>query len=178
VNSDAELVAHVLDGRDDAFAELVARHYDACWRFARRMLRDGDDAEDAVQESFVRAYRALAAYRERHQFRAWLFSILVNRCRSMLARDRRRAEHVVRDDAAVARAVAPDRRPRTELRDALQVALDTLEPLLREAVLLKHGEGLDYAEMASITGASVPALKMRVSRGCEAMRSVLGEFAT
>ena len=62
-----------------------------------------------------------------------------------------------------------------EIRDAFLVALDSLEPKLREAFLLKHGAGLDYAEISVITGAGVSALKMRVERACEALRPKLEE---
>jgi RNA polymerase sigma-70 factor (ECF subfamily) len=177
VNSDAELVARTLDGSGEAFAELVARHYDASWRFARRMLRDNDEAEDAVQETFLRAYRALARYRERDTFRAWLYRILVNRCRTMLARRRTRDDRVITDERAVASATEGHGEARADLRGALNLALERLDPALREAVLLKHGEGMEYSEMAAITGASVSALKMRVKRGCELLRVQLGEFA-
>jgi RNA polymerase sigma-70 factor (ECF subfamily) len=81
VNSDAELVARTLEGSGEAFTELVGRHYDASWRFARQMLRDNDEAEDGVQETFLRAYRALARYREARHVSRVALSHLVNRCR-------------------------------------------------------------------------------------------------
>lgn len=77
--SDAELVRRSRGGDPAAFEALVDRHYPACLRYAFRMLGDRMDAEEAVQDAFVRAHRALWRYRERDQFRAWLLRILANR---------------------------------------------------------------------------------------------------
>lgn len=167
---DAALVARVLEGDVAAFTEIVHRHHSDCSRFAVRMLGDRDDAEDAVQETFLSAYSALGRYREQQTFRAWLFRILINRCRSV-ARQRRRRRHRFVDGDGIPEPAAADV-PRADpgLHDALQRALDTLEPLLREAFLLKYAEGLEYQEMSALTGAGISALKMRVKRACEAMR--------
>lgn len=165
--TEAELVSEVLAGRSEAFAELVERHHEACLRFARHLLGDRNDAEDAVQETFVRAYRGLTGYRERETFRAWLFQILINRCRTMGASRSRRHERFVRDETAMERAVANGETNRWELGSRLEAAMDGLDALHREAFLLKVGEELDYAEMARLTGASIPALKMRVKRARE-----------
>jgi RNA polymerase sigma-70 factor (ECF subfamily) len=171
--TDATLIARVLGGDLDAFRGVVDRYWGDCARFAYRMLGHRQDAEDALQETFLRAYRGLGRYREREQFRSWLYRILVNRCRT-LARQRGRRDHrLVLDEAALQRAAAEGHEPDAELRDALQVALARLDDKQREAFLLKHGEGLEYVEMAMVTGASVPALKMRVKRACEAMRPEL-----
>jgi RNA polymerase sigma-70 factor (ECF subfamily) len=167
---DAALVARVLEGDVAAFTELVNRYYGDCSRFAHRMLGHRHDAEDALQETFLSAYGALGRYREQHTFRAWLYRILINRCRSVARQRRRRQDRFVEDSSApeVAAADTPD--GDAELRDALQSALDALEPRLREAFLLKYGEGLEYREMSAMTGVGISALKMRVKRACEALR--------
>jgi RNA polymerase sigma-70 factor, ECF subfamily len=171
---DAELVVRVLEGEVEAFTILVDRYYDGCGRFALRMLGNRQDAEDALQETFLSAYRGLGRYRERQAFRGWLYRILVNRCRSAARQRRRRDRRFVEETLAVETAMArQDGDP--ELRDALQLGLEALDPLLREAFLLKHGEGLDYHEMSALTGAGVSALKMRVKRACDALRPRLEE---
>jgi RNA polymerase sigma-70 factor (ECF subfamily) len=168
--ADAALVARVLEGRSGAFRALVDRHHAACARFAWRMLGDRHDAEDAVQETFVRVHQALGVYDERQQFRSWLFRILVNQCRS-LARGRvRRDRRFVQDPEAGARHGVGSGEHDADIRDALQVALGRVEPLLREAFLLRYGEELGYEEIAEVTGASVSALKMRVKRARDTMR--------
>jgi RNA polymerase sigma-70 factor (ECF subfamily) len=167
---DASLVARVLEGDVAAFTEIVHRHFRDCTRFAVRMLGDRHDAEDAIQETFLSAYTALGRYREQQTFRAWLFRILINRCRSVARQRRRRWMRFVTngDVPEVPGALTPE--PDPGLRDALQSALDTLDPKLREAFLLKYGEGMEYQEISVLTGVGISALKMRVQRACQAMR--------
>ena len=168
--SDADDVRRVLAGDVDAFAALVDRYYDRCARFAVRMLGNRDDAEDALQATFLRAYRALGRYQERDKFSAWLYRILVNQCRGLAARRSHRERVFVREEAAMANA--PDELPdwSGEGEEWVQRVLSELDPLLREAFLLKYVEELSYEEMAGLTGASVSALKMRVKRACDRLR--------
>jgi len=174
--TDAELVAMVLEGRAQAFATLVGRYHEGCARLAYRLLGNRQDAEDALQEALLRAYRSLARYQDREMFRAWLYRILVNQCRTLGGRRSRWVRRFVHDPSATERPSGDSEETRAEIRDAFQTALDTLDPLLKEAFLLKHGEGLEYAEIATITGAGVSALKMRVKRACDALRPRLEEI--
>ena len=171
---DGALVRRVLDGDLEAFAGLVARHRDRGLRFAASMLGDAAEAEEALQDAFVRAYRSLRSCREPDRFGAWLLQILVNRCRTRAGRFQRRNRLFVRDDAALERAAAPAGGSR-EWREEIERALARLDPLQREAFVLKHVEGLEYEEMTRLTGARVPALKMRVKRACDRLRVLLGE---
>jgi RNA polymerase sigma-70 factor, ECF subfamily len=173
---DAALVARVLDGDVGAFRHLVDRYHAACARYACRMLGQREDAEDALQETFVRVHRALGRYDERQTFRAWLYRILINECRSLARRRGRRERWLSRDGHPSELRSAHSGERDADIRDALQLALDGLEPLLREAFLLKHAEELEYPEMAAITGASIPALKMRVKRARDAVRPQLEEL--
>jgi RNA polymerase sigma-70 factor (ECF subfamily) len=173
--TDAALIVRVLAGDVDAYTPLVDRHYEPCARYARRMLGNGHDAEDVLQETFLRAYLALGRYRERNQFRAWLFRILVNQCRSHVRWRRRQAQHLA--DGASAEAIAGTAPVASgALRGVLQAALDTLDSSSREALLLKYGEQWDYEAMSRMTGDSVSALKMRVKRAREAVRPLLEEW--
>ncbi|MGH7655438.1 MAG: RNA polymerase sigma factor [Gemmatimonadaceae bacterium] len=172
--SDASIVRRVRAGDVDAFGGLVVRYHGQCLRFAERSLGERADAEDAVQMTFVRAYSALSRYEEQSRFGAWLFSILTNECRAIASRERRHAKHVVVDEEALSRAVAPEPRD-GEAPERLTWALGTLEPLIREAFLLRHVEGQSYGEMMTITGAGESALKMRVKRACDALRILLEE---
>ena len=175
--TDAMLVRRVLDGDTAAFTTLVDRHAAACTRFATRMLGNREDAEDATQESFLRAYRSLARYEERQAFRTWLFQILVNRCRTAAVRRQRRQRMFLVDDSAVAAASVRPAADTDDLRAELQRAIDSLDPDQREAFLLKHVEQLSYDEMAAATGVGVSALKMRVKRACDRMQWMLREVS-
>lgn len=171
---DALLVRRTLAGDPRAFAALVDRHSGVCLRYAARMLGTREDAEDAAQEAWLRAYRALHTYEPSRPFRTWLLTILVNRCRTAKLLQRRREARVVVDDELLTlAAVAPD--ASIEEDDEIARALAQLDPLQREAFLLKHVEQLSYDEMAAVTGAGVSALKMRVSRACEHLRRALAD---
>jgi len=173
--TDAMLVRRVLDGDTAAFTTLVDRHAAACTRFATRMLGNREDAEDATQETFLRAYRSLARYEERQAFRTWLFQILINRCRTAAVRRQRRHRMFLVDDSAIAAASVRPAVDAGDLRAELKRAIDALDPDQREAFLLKHVEQLSYHEMAAATGIGVSALKMRVKRACDRMQWVLRE---
>jgi RNA polymerase sigma-70 factor (ECF subfamily) len=140
-----------------------------------RVLHNQEDAEDAVQESFLRAYRYLGGYREREKFAAWLYRILVNQCRNIMARRQRRELPMAEwewDTTAAAEAGCAEQ---GALRDELARALDSLSEDQREAVVLRYADDLTYDEMSAITGAGVSALKMRVQRACARLRELLLE---
>lgn len=175
VIDDADAVSRALAGDPDAFAILVDRHAAVCLRYATRMLGSRDDAEDVIQESLMRAFRALAAYDRSREFRTWLLSIVANRCRTALATRRRRERFLVADAGErSAIAIASDDADSDEI-SAVEWALAQLDAAHREAFLLKHVEGLSYEEMSELTGAGVSALKMRVKRACDRLRGLLQE---
>jgi RNA polymerase sigma-70 factor (ECF subfamily) len=173
--SDSAVVARVLDGETDAFGILVERHHERCTRLATHILGSREDAEDAVQETFLRAYRSLGAYQERDRFGAWVVRILVNQCRTALAKRRRVAPVGDWDWVPAPDGVEEHPADRAALREELDRALAALEPEQREAVVLKFAEELTYDEIAAATGVSVSALKMRVQRACRRLRALLQE---
>ncbi|MEP7001977.1 MAG: RNA polymerase sigma factor [bacterium] len=168
------LVHEARSGDVRAFAALVDAYYARCLRFALHMLANRGDAEEAVQDTFVRVYKALPKYEEREAFEPWLFRILANRCRSAGARERRHAEFVEYGDV-------PER-PATNShddviawREEIGLALAALSDEQREAFLMRHVEDLSYEDMSIATGAGVSALKMRVKRACDVLRARLIE---
>jgi RNA polymerase sigma-70 factor (ECF subfamily) len=157
-----------------AFATLVDTYYARCLRFALHMLASRDDAEEAVQDTFVRVYRALPKYEDREAFEPWLFRILANRCRTAGGRARRHADVVEYGDVPE-RPTAHAEDEAFAWREAIQGALAALPREQREAFLMRHVEDLSYEDMSTVTGARVSALKMRVKRACDAMRALLSE---
>src|SRR5689334_9315028 len=144
--TDAEGVALARAGDESARTSLVSRHHASCLRFARHLLGDDADAEDAVQETYIRAFAALARYEERDAFRGWLFRILVHRCRSLAAVRTRRRERFVSDTPAIERAAVPGDEGLQDTQHALAAALAGLDLEHREAFLLKVGEEMEYEE--------------------------------
>jgi RNA polymerase sigma-70 factor (ECF subfamily) len=173
VISDSVLVRRVLEGDSRAFTTLVDRHAGVCLRYAARMLGNREDAEEATQETLLRAFRALSRYDESTAFRTWVMSILVNRCRSLMLYRHRREERVIADSELVARSGAEVVEQTPPLSEEIERALGAIDADQREAFLLKHVEEMSYDEMAAVTGASVSALKMRVKRACDRLRLLL-----
>jgi RNA polymerase sigma-70 factor (ECF subfamily) len=178
--ADRAVVERVLAGDVEAYGILVRRHRDRMFRFALRMLGNREDAEEAVQDAFLRAYRSLANCDEGRRFDAWLYRIVANRCRTLSARRRRRAETFVADPGAIERAASPSSGDSGDAGDgwdaAIAAALADLPASQREAFLLKYVEERSYDEMAAIAGAGVSALKMRVQRAAVRLRRALADL--
>lgn len=172
--SDAELVQRVRQGNLDAYGLLMVRYRLRFGRYAFHLLGNESDAEDALQDAFFLAYRSIHQCRDPARFGAWLFRILVNRCRTAAVQ---RGRHVARRaplEAADRIGVAhPGESVVT--REEIQRALAALVPEQREAFLLKYVEELSYEEMVELTGAGESALKMRVKRACERLRQLLSD---
>jgi RNA polymerase sigma-70 factor (ECF subfamily) len=174
-DGDAAIVARVVGGDTAAYSILVARYRAQFARYAVRMLGNREDAEEALQDAFVRAYRSLARCDDPERFGSWLFRILANRCRTSGTRRGRREKTFVRDEVALLDASEDHPAERDAWREEINRALLMLDDDQREAFLLKHVEELGYDEMATLTGVGVSALKMRVKRACERLRMLLQE---
>ena len=176
--SDGEIVRRVLAGDTEQYAVLVRRYRDRYARYAAQMLGSHDAAEDAVQDALLRAYDQLAQCREPEKFAGWFFLILRNRCFG----ERRRWGKTVRSLDPQDEAIAgPERSDalveRAEASQALERALARLTAEQRDVFVLKHVEEMSYDEIAALTGASVPSLKMRMHRAYDRLREELKEIA-
>jgi RNA polymerase sigma-70 factor (ECF subfamily) len=173
--NDGAIVGRVVAGDVDAYEVVVRRYHSRCLRYALRMLGDEADARDVVQDTFVRAYRGLSSYHDDGRFDAWLFRILLNRCRTAAARRARRRQTFVPLEPSGVEAEVDSHADDVLLRDEIGRALKSLNARAREVFLLKYVEGLTYEEMAELTGDRVSALKMRVKRARDEMKTMLEE---
>lgn len=171
---DDEALVHQARGGDDAsFGLLVERYYPRLLRYGIRMLGNRVDAEEAVQDTFVRAHRSLGRYEERAQFKSWVFRILMNQCRTLATKRRRRERTFVPLGVETGGAAADPAELQWQVD--VQGALMRLAPDAREALLLKFVEDRSYEDIADLTGVGVSALKMRVKRAREQLRAFLRE---
>lgn len=166
---DLDVIRRAKSGDERAFAALLEHYHARCVRFAQQMMLSVEDAEEAVQDAFVRVYDALPRFDERLRFEPWLFRILANRCRTARMRRRRQDSLVVFSDSAPEVAVPPHGEEAAQ--EELWTHLEALRPEQREAFLLHHVEGLSYDDMSAATGVGVSALKMRVKRACDVLRA-------
>jgi RNA polymerase sigma-70 factor (ECF subfamily) len=179
--TEAELLEAVRSGSSQALEALLERHEARLYRFARRLCRHREDAEDVLQESLLAAARGLGGFRGASSIGTWLYAI----ARSFCIKKRRRSVFApveVSLDSEVslaARGVAdPGRRPdevleASRLEAALERAIAALDRPYREVLLLRDVEGLSAAEVARVTGLSVPAVKTRLHRARGRLREAL-----
>jgi len=187
MDDDDRLTADLARDLDGHFETLVRLHQDRCYSIALRMLGDPGAAEEAAQDAFVRAYRALGGYDVQRirdlQLRPWLATIVLNLCRSRLARRAARGrpplsldladtglpEPVASDPATSPSAVAD----RTDERQRWAGLLATLPSNYRAAVILRHVDGLTYPELATALDRPEGTVKAQVHRGLAMLRRAL-----
>ena len=178
---DVALVARARAGDRQAFAALVQRHQAAVYRVCYRVLGHRQDAEDAAQEAFLRAYRKLATFRGESAFGTWLLRLAVNvalnertRRRGLLRWGRPAESGDEGDRAGVGAAPGPEAELlRAEAAAQLQRALAALRPEHRTAVVLRDLEGLSYAEVAAVLGIPEGTAKGWVRRGRARLKELL-----
>jgi RNA polymerase sigma-70 factor, ECF subfamily len=185
---DGALVAAVMAGQNDRFDELVGRYRRPLLRVAYSRLQRPEWAEDAVQETFLWAFKSLHTYDSRYSFRTWLWTILLNQCRRILARHARQplvqswsdrderteaaealSELVSREDSPTAALLAKER------SHHLEEMLDCLPETQADALRLRFFGGLRFQEIADATGCSLSTAKNRVRWGLVKMSELMAE---
>ena len=156
---DATLIRRVLDGETAAFEVLVERYQRVLYTVALRMLGNRDDAKDATQTAFVRAYERLSSFDEQYRFFSWIYRILVNECLNVI-RGRRPEDELT---PVLATSGGPFESAVSRERQAqVQAALLQLTPEYRAVVVLRHFAGLSYDEMADALGVPAKTVKSRL----------------
>lgn len=180
--TDGELAALSLAGRQSAFAEIVRRHKEPLHRLVARIIGDDDEALDVVQEAFVAAHRALAAYDMVRPMRAWLSRIAINKARDW--RRRRAVRRMISAILPIGHALeAADEAPSIETATAdredlrrVTTAITALPANLRETLVLRTIEGLSQADTALTLGISEKAVETRLYRARQKLADRVGEF--
>jgi RNA polymerase sigma-70 factor (ECF subfamily) len=180
---DAAAVARVRSGDRDAFRVLVERHSRDIFHLGFRMMGSEQDAEEVVQETFLKAYRSLHRFESRSSFGTWLYRIAVNHCYDRLAL--RKKEMTVKpkplepDDPPVVEEIAgDDPGPERQLLSAevssrVQKVMKDLTPAERIAFLMRHVEGKSVNEIAKVLDVQVGAAKNSIFRAVQKLRREL-----
>jgi len=162
-------------GADEAFAREALAYVDSLYGTAMRLTRRPADAEDLVQDTYLKAFRSAAQFQRGTNLKAWLFTILHNTFRNMLRHDGRNPVDVDSDfvEQAPAHAAAghspEELLTRATLDADLQAALDALPDAFRQAVWLRDVEELTYAEIAKVLDVPIGTVMSRISRGRRAL---------
>lgn len=181
-NAEAALVARAAAGDQAAFADLVIEHRDEVFTLALRLTSDWNRAHEVTQEAFVRAWKSLPRFRGESRLSTWLHRITVNVAWTHGKRRKRDNDRTAPLDDGAALPNSTLGSPETEmgrsdLRARLLGALDRLSPDQRVVVVLKDIEGWSHEEIASHTGITITAAKVRLHRARAKLRNMLWEEA-
>lgn len=188
--SDEQLMVRFQRGDRSAFALLVRRHQTPLYNFAYRQLRAPPQAEDVVQEAFVRVVQNAADFKHEARFTTWLYTITRNLCIDQL-RKRALRKHASLDEArhgeegdgptlgeqtADPRASVEREATGTELKERIAKAVETLPDEQREVFLMREVSNLPFKEIAEITGVPENTVKSRMRYALERLQQALSEY--
>jgi RNA polymerase sigma-70 factor (ECF subfamily) len=178
--SDRGAVAAVRAGDREAFRLLVEKHSRSIFKLAFRMTHNEQDAEEVVQETFLRAYRKLGSFEERADFGTWLYRIAANCAYDLLGRRKQHLQTPLENDQGEELPLpAPNPGPErvalsSELRAKLAEAMDELTPIERSAFVLRHFEGESIEEIGKALDLKANATKNSIYRAVQKLRRTLG----
>jgi RNA polymerase sigma-70 factor (ECF subfamily) len=184
--TDEELVERSVQGDSESFNQLVLRWERSIYALAYRTLGRDEDARDVCQETFLRAYRGLQAFKGQAKFSSWLYRIALNLCRDAMRRERRAPLVAVPEGidptelAAQQPSLAPsveDLVAQAELGRHVAAVMRRLPEDQRTAILLKEYHGLTFQEIAEVTGCPLSTAKTRVYQGLTVLRRELAPSA-
>jgi RNA polymerase sigma-70 factor (ECF subfamily) len=178
----AAVLARARQGDSEAFRMLVEQHSRTAFRLAFRMTGNEQDAEDVVQESFLKAYRYLGRFETRADFGTWLYRIVANCALDAIRSRQSRLRHMWTESfepPAVADQPGPERLAESaEVQRCVEVALLGLSPLERAAFALRHYEGRTIGEIGGVLGLGTSAAKQAVFRAVRKLRVELEQWHT
>ena len=176
--NDAELLARVVTGDREAFDTVMRLHEERVFSVCLRILGDRERALDATQDTFLTVFRKVGQFQGRSAIGTWIYRIAVNTCYDQIRRAKRRPieplpDHVEPSDPGAEEAIES-----AALRPEIELALASLSPEFRNAVILADLEGLPLPEVAEVLGIPVGTVKSRVFRGRRLLARQLGNQTT
>ncbi|MBU6500604.1 MAG: RNA polymerase sigma factor [Patescibacteria group bacterium] len=179
--TDEDIATDVQRGDAQAFGTLVERYEDKLIRYARRFLRSSDDAEDLVQETFIKAYSNIKGFDTKRRFSPWIYRIAHNEfVNSMRKRSGKENISIFDFDLLfphpVAKETADDKVNKEELKRMLGGYLEQLDPKYREPIVLYYFEDMDYGEIADILQIPSSTVGVRLRRGKAMLRKLMDKL--
>jgi RNA polymerase sigma-70 factor (ECF subfamily) len=179
MESDEEIATRVQNGDAESFGMLVERYEDKLMRYARKFLRDPDDAKDIVQEVFIKAYENIQSFDTSRRFSPWIYRIAHNEFVNATQK-RSRGPVLCLDFDVVfphltALESADDVAMERDTRATLEACLDELDPKYREPLVLYYFEGLSYKDMADILHIPMSTVGVRLTRGKAMLQKVAAQ---
>ncbi len=186
--TDVELMARIQEDDEGAFSQFVDRYQKRFYRLAFGYLRDHDEALDAVQEAFIKIYRARRTWEPRANPFTWAYRIVANQCVDLLRKRRGQAAGSLDDEDSYAARTLADTKTvdplllqiRREEREKVMEAVLRLPRRQREIIMLRHYEDLSLQEIAEVQGCALGTVKSSLHRAVSSLRGILegGKAAT
>ena len=186
--SDSEIITAFKNGNGNVYTKLIERHYNKAYQIAYGILRQHEDAEEVVQDSFVKMHKVLNDFRGDSQFTTWMYRIVTNYAKNRYRWNKRRGAkqnmsmHAPLDGNEDSKLVldlpGKEMNPQTgsafnELEKGVYRHLQDISPLYREVLILRNLDGLSYEEIASILDCKIGTVKSRIARGRDELRKRL-----
>jgi RNA polymerase sigma-70 factor (ECF subfamily) len=182
--NEAKLVKRIKKGDQQAFVEIVNQYKDKLYNVAYRMLSNRQEAEDVVQETFLRMYSNIRQYDDSYRLSTWIYRITTNLCIDRLRKKKVAIDSLDEEfteqegNSLYNRLSSSEPTPEEvtllqETQSIVQHAIDQLPPTYRAAILLKYIHDLSLQEISEILQIPVPTVKTRLHRGREALKAVL-----
>ncbi|MBI3578405.1 MAG: sigma-70 family RNA polymerase sigma factor [Ignavibacteriales bacterium] len=179
-SSDQEIIQQVLAGEKRAYAELVNRHKDKAMTLAMRMLKNRQDAEEALQDAFVRAFNALPRFEWKSSFATWFYRIVYNVCATSLSRRDEEIRYSLDDEESFVQVeltsddYIPDLQLETsEVQRTILEIMQTLPPKYTIILTMFFIQEMGYDEIVEVTGLPLGTVKVRLFRGRTLLRNAI-----
>ncbi|TGK04755.1 sigma-70 family RNA polymerase sigma factor [Leptospira semungkisensis] len=175
-DKEIQLLKQIKEGDDKAYIELTGPYRERLYRKAVSMVKDGDDAEDIVQDALISGYRSIRNFRAESGVYTWLYRIVVNKSKDLLAK-RKRARENSMDDSEF--QVTDDRmsfEKKVELSDEsnyLINKINELEDIYKEVIELRYFEEMSYSQIADILGTNIGTVKSRLFKAKEFLKHLI-----
>ncbi|MDB5161384.1 MAG: polymerase, sigma-24 subunit, subfamily [Candidatus Saccharibacteria bacterium] len=168
---EAKLIAHSINGDNEAYAEVVNRYKNAVYYHCFAIVRDEDVAQDIAQDTFISAFYNLNRYDNKYRLSTWLFKISTNKCLNYL---KKKGKEVAADDKLITAIASREPSPHNQaLYSELHNAVQVLQPKYQAVISLHYWQGLDYAATAEVMGAPINSVRVWLKRAKEELRKEL-----
>ena len=181
---DSEKVERALQGDQQAYSKLLTKYKGAIFNLVYKMVKNKEEAEDLVQETFVKAFGALPTFDERYAFSTWLFKIASNNCIDYLRKKKLKTFSIDKTaeskDGEIKQSFEDIKTPDPEIsaiekekKSLIEAAIDSLPAKYRDAIILRHKEDKSYEEIADILNLPIGTIKARIFRAREKLKQYL-----
>jgi len=172
---DSDLIKRFINGDLSGFENFVRKYQDRVYNLCRYMIRDPQDAQDAAQDVFLKAYKGIKGFNPDASLYTWLYRIAVNTCLDYKRKSRRDTpkKQPLTEDLPSTEPLPAELYESREIRESIQFALQKLPEKQRAAIVLREIEGLSYEEIAEVLHTSAGTVKSRISRAREQLRHLL-----